>query len=245
VVVPLDRAVLDRQDVYAVNFSRNADGVNIGQDGDVRTSSSTSRASYHHGNLTEALTEAAVTLARAGGPEAVVLREAARKVGVSATAAYRHFAGHSELKEAVKQACQEQLRGHMMAAVSSGDPLPDPRAEALRKLRAIAWGYLTFARAEPGLYRTAFCKIDKPHQDTDLAMIDSPAYALLSSILDEALATGAMRPQRRPMAEAVAWSMAHGLAMLIVDGPLAFFDEDVLHAAIDASVEVLIAGFQH
>ncbi len=223
----------------------NANGVNIGQDGNVPTSSSAPRGSYHHGNLTQALTEAAVTLARTGGPEAVVLREAARKVGVSATAAYRHFDRHSALKEAVREVCQAQLRGHMMAAIAQGEPLPDPPAEALRKLRALHWGYVAFARAEPGLYRTAFCKIESPQHDPPLNLLDAPAYALLAAVLDEAVETGAIRPERRAMAEAVAWSSAHGLAMLIVDGPLAFFDEEVVNGAIDASVGVLIAGFQH
>jgi hypothetical protein len=64
-------------------------------------------------------------------------------------------------------------------------------------------------------------------------------------VLDEAVETGAIRFERRAMAEAVAWSSAHGLAMLIVDGSLAFFDEEVVNGAIDASVGVLIAGFQH
>ena len=207
------------------------------------TSSSASRGSYHHGNLTQALTEAATSLARSGGPEAVVLREAARKVGVSATAAYRHFAGHSELKEAVKEAAQVRLRDHMRAAITGREPLPDPGDEAARKMRALAEGYLAFARAEPGLYRMAFCRIEKDSPDTTLAMIDSPAYALLSEVLDELLATGRLRPERRPFAEAVAWSSAHGLAMLIIDGPLAFFDAEVVDAAVDASVSVLIAGF--
>ncbi len=202
------------------------------------------RGSYHHGNLTEALTAAATALARTGGPEAVVLREAARKVGVSATAAYRHFHGHSDLKEAVKMEAQARLSEHMRAATAAAEPLPDPAAEARRKLRAIGHGYLAFARAEPGLYRTAFCRIDKLDHDSNLEMISSPAYSLLTAVLDEMLASGAMRPERRPFAEAVAWSNAHGLAMLIIDGPLAYFDEEVIQATIESSLDVLEAGLR-
>ena len=47
---------------------------------------------YHHGNLRQALVDAGVELARTGGPNAVLLRAAARQVGVSHNAAYRHFA---------------------------------------------------------------------------------------------------------------------------------------------------------
>jgi AcrR family transcriptional regulator len=211
----------------------------------VPSSSTSHRGSYHHGNLTQALTEAGVALARDGGPEALVLREAARKVGVSATAAYRHFDGHSALKEAVKDVCQERLRAHMAATIAQGEPLPDPAAESLRKLRALACGYVAFARAEQGLFRTAFCKIENLQEPTDLELLESPAYMLLAQVLDETVATGAMSPQRRPLAEAVAWSGAHGLAMLIVDGPLVCFPEEAIQLAIHATIDVLIAGFQH
>jgi AcrR family transcriptional regulator len=205
--------------------------------------SRSARSSYHHGNLTQALTEAAVGLARTGGPEAVVLREAARTVGVSATAAYRHFAGHSELKDAVRRACQDQLAATMRAATTTGEPLPDPAAEAGRKFHAMARAYFHFARTQPGLYRTAFCVIEKDNQDTALAEIGSaPAYLLLGEVLDELLAAGVMNPQRRPLAETVVWSAAHGLAMLIVEGPLAQFDEQVIEAAIDAVIAAQLAG---
>ncbi|HKS99193.1 MAG TPA: TetR family transcriptional regulator, partial [Rugosimonospora sp.] len=78
------------------------------------------RESYHHGDLANALTVAATDLARSGGPEAVVLREAARQVGVSATAAYRHFAGHGELIHAVKQAAQAGIADCMRAELAAG-----------------------------------------------------------------------------------------------------------------------------
>jgi AcrR family transcriptional regulator len=54
-------------------------------------------STYHHGNLRPALVETAVELARATGPEGVVLREVARQTGVSHNAAYRHFADRDEL----------------------------------------------------------------------------------------------------------------------------------------------------
>src|SRR5215475_7023933 len=95
----------------------------------------TPRTSYHHGDLANALTSAATQMARDGGPEAVVLREAARKVGVSATAAYRHFSGHGDLVHAVKEHCDETLAASMRSAIESGDPLPDPGEEAIRRLR--------------------------------------------------------------------------------------------------------------
>ena len=60
------------------------------------------RTTYRHGDLRRALLEAAVELARTGGPDAVVLREATRRAGVVPNAAYRHFSGREDLLEAVR-----------------------------------------------------------------------------------------------------------------------------------------------
>ncbi|HUJ07119.1 MAG TPA: TetR family transcriptional regulator, partial [Streptosporangiaceae bacterium] len=63
----------------------------------------TGRTSYHHGDLPNALADAATEMARVGGPDAIVLRAAARAAGVSAAAAYRHFADHDELLQVVRE----------------------------------------------------------------------------------------------------------------------------------------------
>lgn len=72
---------------------------------------------YHHGNLAAALIDAGVELAAEGGPDAVVLREVARRVGVSPTAAYRHFDGQAGLTNAVKEASLGRLAEHMRRAL--------------------------------------------------------------------------------------------------------------------------------
>src|SRR5215475_796947 len=118
-------------------------------------STTASRGSYHHGDLANALSSAALDLARRGGPEAVVLREAARQVGVSATAAYRHFAGHGELLHAVKDQAQSELAGRMREELGRLPVEPDPVQHAVRQLRALGTGYVRFALTEPGLFRTA------------------------------------------------------------------------------------------
>ncbi len=86
---------------------------------------STRRAAYHHGDLPNALADAATDLARSGGPEAVVLREAARRVGVSAAAAYRHYASHCELLRLRARQSRPVPRGvrEPLAVLPGGDPL--------------------------------------------------------------------------------------------------------------------------
>jgi AcrR family transcriptional regulator len=212
------------------------------------------RGSYHHGDLANALTAAATQMARDGGPEAVVLREAARKVGVSATAAYRHFSGYGDLIHAVKECAQDNLAGAIRAELTSTSTLDDPEAEVLRRLRAIGTGYLRFALSEPGLFRTAFTRADKGSAPFDAAtfeeraagMAASPAFAMLAEILDRLVEVGLLAPERRPYAEIFAWSATHGLAMLLLDGPLAALppevQDDVIARTIDGVVHGLIGS---
>ncbi len=182
------------------------------------------RPSYHHGDLANALTTAATDLARTGGPEAVVLREAARQVGVSATAAYRHFASHGALMVTVKGRAAEQLAASMRAELEQSPAVADAGTEAVRRLRALGRGYLSFALAEPGLFRTAFCRPERgvgvpAAEELDLALV-SPFQMLVDSI-DALVSADVMPAARRPFAEVFAWSSVHGLAMLFLDGPLA------------------------
>jgi AcrR family transcriptional regulator len=195
---------------------------------------SSRRSTYHHGDLANALTDAATELAREGGPEAVVLREAARRVGVSATAAYRHFANHGDLFYAVKSRAQDQLADYMEADAAVA-------ADALGRLRAIGSAYVRFALAEPGLYRTAFSRADKnaPHKP-DMELFRS--YRMLQAVLDEVMAAGLLEPARREYTETALWSTVHGLALLLLDGPLATMPPDRRQQAIDRVLDFSLDG---
>jgi len=201
------------------------------------------RHSYHHGDLANALTEAAIELARAGGPEAIVLREAARQVGVSATAAYRHFAGHGDLMHAVKERSAVQLAERMMAELARTPPAADARGEAERRMWAFGQGYLRFALEEPGLFRAAFCRPDSksglPQPPPDLGHIRP--YQMLVEAIDDLVNVGIMAPSMRSWAEFFAWSSVHGLAMLLLDGPLAKCTPEEREQII----ERVLAGVRH
>ncbi len=205
------------------------------------------RTRYHHGDLANALTVAATQLAREGGPEAVVLREAARKVGVSATAAYRHFAGYGDLMHAVKEFGQERLADSMRAELATSEPRADEADEALRRVRALGLGYLRFALAEPGLFRTAFCRADKDFVDRGAeqhltGMAASPAFRMLGETLDALVTAGLLPPERRPFADIHAWSAVHGLAMLLLDGPLNQLSDGDREKAIARVLDGIIYG---
>jgi len=199
------------------------------------------RDTYHHGNLATALSDAATDLARTGGPEAVVLREAARQVGVSATAAYRHFASHADLIHEVKERCQATLARYMDEELTRTPAEDDPKADAVRRLYGLGMGYLRFAIAEPGLFRTAFCHTDS-EKDKEITAWESPAYSKLSAVLDELAELGSIHPEARPLAELFPWATVHGLANLLVDGPLGGLPADFREAALRRTLEAVIDG---
>jgi AcrR family transcriptional regulator len=182
------------------------------------------RRAYHHGDLRRALLDAGIELARASGPDAVTLREATRRAGVAPNAAYRHFASREDLLQAVRGAALAAVARAMEAELATLRPRLAPADRARASLRAVGTGYLRFAQAEPGLFRTAFAASDPMLQGAPkMAAVGERGlnpFELLGAALDQMVAAGLMPPARRPGAEFLAWSAVHGLAMLVVCGPL-------------------------
>lgn len=183
------------------------------------------RSTYRHGDLRRVLLEAGIELARQDGPDAVVLREATRRAGVAPNAAYRHFASRQALLDAVRAAALSFVAAAMETELSVVCADLSPADAARACLRAVGTGYLRFARAEPGLFRTAFAASDARPAETPAHATAGPGglnpYELLRAAVDRLVAAGLLPPERRPGAEVLAWSAVHGLAMLVIDGPLA------------------------
>lgn len=189
------------------------------------------RTTYRHGDLRRALIDAGIALASDGGPDAVVLREATRRAGVVPNAAYRHFANRQALFEAVRAAALAALAVAMeteLAAAATQVDGNDTVAKARADLRAIGAGYLKFAQTQTGLFRTAFATPSTVEEDPDPAKAGPSGlnpFQLLGAALDGLVAAGVLPAERRPGAEYLAWSAVHGLALLIIDGPLRQADE--------------------
>jgi AcrR family transcriptional regulator len=182
------------------------------------------RQTYRHGDLRRALLEAGVALARAGGPEAVVLREATRRAGVVPNAAYRHFGSRQALLQAVRAAALAAMAAEMESELARFHPEAMSPADAARaSLRAIGAAYLNFAEREPGLFRTAFASFDPEVPEGDPSMAGASGlnpFQLLGVALDRLVAAGVLPEAHRPDAEFLAWSTVHGFALLVLDGPL-------------------------
>jgi len=210
--------------------------------------SSTDRSTYRHGDLRRALLEHGVALARAGGPKAVVLREATRRAGVVPNAAYRHFRDRQALLEAVRAAALAQLARAIEAEVEAVQHVRAPGRRARAAFRGVGLGYLRFAREQPGLFRTAFAA--RPFDVNDSANDgDSPRgasgldpFGLLGHALDGMVEAGLLPPARRPGAEWMAWSAVHGMAFLVLDGPLRGSSETECQALAERLVATVELG---
>lgn len=182
------------------------------------------RTTYRHGDLRRALLEAGIGLARRGGPDAVVLREATRQAGVAPNAAYRHFASRQDLLDAVRAAALSAVATAMEEELATVPTDLSAADLARARVRAIGISYLRFAQAEPGLFRTALAATGQFPGHPAGASAAGPGglspFELLSAALDDLVQAGVLPPERRAGAEFLAWSAVHGLAMLVIDGPL-------------------------
>lgn len=206
---------------------------------------------YHHGNLRQVLLDHAVELARAGGPDAVVLRDVQRMAGVSNSAAYRHYADRGALLAAVIEYAQARLADAMMARLSSVSDRGPRAKRASARLRATGQGYVDFALAEPGLFRTAFSHnasrrlIHQRHPDgSNDALSDRHPFQILVGCIDDLVAAGVLSADRRDGLDEAAWAAVHGLSTLFLDGPLSTAGAARKQLITDRMLDLIAAGLR-
>ena len=204
------------------------------------------RKTFRHGDLRNALLTAGLEMARAGGPNAVILREATRQAGVSPNAAYRHFANQAELLDAVRSACISQLAAAIEDEMKKCRPGRNPQAFARKSLRAVGMGYLGFAMREPGMFRTAFSVPPPVHSSNpaNTASMRLNPFQLLSLALDRMRESGLLSKKDRKDAEYLAWSTVHGLALLVLEGPLYTMPQQMVLALGERLVVMVERGLR-
>jgi AcrR family transcriptional regulator len=159
---------------------------------------------YRHGNLPAALVAAAREILDESGLQAVGLRETARRVGVSATAAYRHFISKEDLLASVAAEGFDELGAAMERATRGPNPLS----------RA-GLAYVEFALQNRGLFRLMFGPVlaERAKYPALQAATDGVEGTLLRGVADLD-----QRPLDDNHAAMAAWGLVHGLAHLVVDG---------------------------
>ena len=176
---------------------------------------------YRHGNLPNALRAAARAILDESGPDAVGLRETARRVGVSATAAYRHFSSKEDLLASV---AAEGFR-ELTAALESGVEGPDP-------LIGLGLAYVEFALQKRGLFRLMFGPILV--ERAKYPALNEAAKAAFDCVQRVASGVDGGR-QEDNAASMAAWGLVHGLSSLFIDDLVPpsrarVLAEEILHA---------------
>ena len=164
---------------------------------------------YHHGNLRQALIDAALELIELRGPTGFTLSEAAKEAGVTPAAVYRHFEGREDLIAEAALQGYEIFGALMDHAYQGGQP------SALRAFEATGRAYLAFARQHPGHYIAMFESGISVKRTPELAA----AAARGSGVLERAAADLSQHipADRRPpasMFSAHIWAMSHGVVEL-------------------------------
>ena len=166
---------------------------------------------YHHGNLRQALVEAALMLIEAKGPTGFTLSEAAKQAGVTPAAVYRHFEGREDLiAEAARQG-YEIFADLMQFAYDKGQP------SALASFEATGRAYLAFARKYPGHYIAMFESGISVNHSPELAAVRQRAWNALERAASDL--GKHIPPEKRPPASmftAHVWAMSHGVVELFL-----------------------------
>lgn len=167
--------------------------------------STSSNSPYHHGNLRQALLEAALIILEKDGEAGLGLRDVARAVGVSPAAPYRHFDSRSALLEALAVTGFQRFTAAMEATAASR---PDAPMQAMGKT------YVMFALQHAGLFRLMFSPQLRKDGRPGLRMAADAAFDTLRHVIGGDVATGRIKALS-------AWAKVHGLSVLLLDGQIA------------------------
>ena len=172
------------------------------------------RRSYHHGDLRRALLEETTRTIQREGVEAVTLRAVGKRLGVSRTALYRHFADKPALLAAVaREGFQTFTRDLTHAWTTAG------RGQA--GFRAMGAAYIKFAIANPSHYRVMFGAFnDLCERDGELAADGQASFQVLLDAVVVLQKDGLLRADPPQALAQYIWAVVHGVAMLAIDGLL-------------------------
>jgi len=196
------------------------------------------RKTYHHGDLRQALIEAALTLISEKNVESVSLRDVARRVGVSHAAPYRHFADKDALLVAVAVEGFQLLHDDLEAAAQNTPDHP------LQQLQNIGIAYVHFAITHAAHYHLMFgaYRTTALQPPANLVQAADNTFDVLVNAIMRAQQLGLMRSDDPKQLALAAWSLVHGLAMLVMDGQIPEFNPESVTSLSTAMTQLLLEG---
>lgn len=195
-----------------------------------------SKTSYHHGNLRAALLSGAAELLEEKGPAHLSLREAARRAGVSQTAPYRHFPSKEALMAALAADGFHAL-GKALAKACDGE------ADAPHRLHAMGGAYVDFAIANPQQFRLMYGPDIVGMEDwPDTRDASEDVRRFITATVEGYLEARRIRLKTPMVPVASAWSLIHGLAMLMIEQRMGELSEKERKALIASVTGFFVTG---
>jgi len=194
---------------------------------------------YHHGDLRRVLIEAAMQLVGEGGPEAVSVREAARRAGVSPGAPFRHFPSREALMNAVAEEAQRRFRAEIEVA------LAEAPADPLGRFRCLGIAYLRWALRNPTHFEVISTHRFFDHErSSEVSSDNAELIALTGRTLADAVSAGQLRAANLKQVEIAARSLVYGFARMKIDGQLPRWGvaEAEVEEMAAAIIDLFIAG---
>ncbi len=184
---------------------------------------------YHHGDLKQALLEIALALVERDGVQAVTMRGVARSAGVSEPAVYRHYPDKEALLAAVAALGFHDFTSALREARLRGsDPLAGLEAQGL--------AYVQFARDRPAQFRLMFGQYVDRGGRPELETASGGAFNELVESIRACQLAHLVRPIDAYEAAMAAWSLAHGMASLILDGQQIPEDRELTERVLNSLV---------
>jgi len=172
-------------------------------------------STYHHGALQAALICSAREILESEGYEALTLRAAARRAGVSQAAPYNHFADKAALLAAIAALGFQEFAAAMRREV---DAAVDPAA----RLNAAGIAYVAFATSNPGLFKLMFgSNVHQSSGDPNLDAARNAAYEVLRGTVHAVQVSGPGHAAPEELESLRSWALVHGLATMINEGTIA------------------------
>ena len=169
---------------------------------------------YHHGDLRRVLIDAALQLVSEGGAEAVSVREAARRAGVSPGAPFRHFPSRDALMQAVAEEAQRRFRAEIMAALAEA-----PAGDPLGRFRCLGLAYLRWAMKNPTHFEIISSRRFFDHDKAaDVSLDNAELIDLTESTLAQAFAQGQLRSPDLKRVQIAGRALVYGFARMNIDG---------------------------
>jgi AcrR family transcriptional regulator len=199
---------------------------------------------YHHGDLKRVLIDAALRLAEEGGAEAVSVREAARRAGVSPGAPFRHFPSRVALMTAVAEEAQRRFRAEIDTALSEA-----PAGDPLARFRYFGLAYLRWAMRNPAHFEIISSGKSFDHdRATELSRDNAELIGITGRLLADAFALGQLRVADLKRVQIAGRALVYGFARMNIDGHfprwgIAADDaERTAEAVLDLFIEGIAAG---